>query len=141
MLNIYVCNSDQQIRNFKFIEKTSNDNLIKDIDYIEYRHKFYGWNFYDYGKEIDNDKIKNIRDKIISEAKNNNFQNVLMYFDKNSNNKDNNENNINNDNNINKDNNDNNDHALIIIRSIAEIPKLKGMHSEYYQPLLLYISY
>ena len=120
LLNIYVCNSDQQIKNIKFIEETSNDNLIQDKDYIEYRHKFYGWNFYDYGKEIDNDKIKDIRDKIISEAKNNNFQNVLIYFDKNS---------------------INNDNALKIMRSIAEIPKLKDKHSEYYQPLLLYISY
>ena len=120
LLNIYVCNSDQQIKNIKFIEETSNDNLIQDKDYIEYRHKFYGWNFYDYGKEIDKDKIKDIRDKIISEAKNNNFQNVLIYFDKNS---------------------TNNDNALKIMRSIAEIPKLEDMYSEYYQPLLLYISY
>ena len=120
LLNIYVCNSDQQIKNIKFIEEISNDNLIKDIDYIEYRHKFYGWNFYDYGKEIDNNKVKDIRDKITSEAKNGNFQNVLIYFDKNSN---------------------NNDNALKIMRSIAEIPRLKGKHSKYYQPLLLYISY
>ena len=120
LLNIYVCNSDQQIKRIKFIEETQNDNLIKDLDYIEYRHKFYGWNFYDYGKEIDNNKIKEIRDKIISETKNKNFQNVFIYFDKNSN---------------------NNENALKIMRSIAEIPKLKGTHSEYYQPLLLYISY
>ena len=96
-----------------------NDNLIQDIDYIEYRHKFYGWYFYDYRQELNNNKIKEIRDKIISEAKNKNFQNVVIYFDKNSN---------------------RNDNALRIMRSIAEIPKLKGTHSEYYQPLLLYIS-
>jgi hypothetical protein len=45
LLNIYVCNSDQQIKNIKLIEEISNNNnLIKDIDYIEYRHR----NFYDY---------------------------------------------------------------------------------------------
>ena len=60
LLNIYACNSDQQIKNIKFNEEISNDNLIQDIDYIEYRHKFYGWNFYDYGKEIDNNKIKEL---------------------------------------------------------------------------------
>ena len=119
MLNIYVCNSNQQIKNIKFMEE-QNDNLIQDIDYIEYRHKFYGWYFYDYRQELNNNKIKEIRDKIISEAKNKNFQNVVIYFDKNSN---------------------RNDNALRIMRSIAEIPKLKGTHSEYYQPLLLYISY
>ena len=27
------------------------------------------------------------------------------------------------------------------MKSIAEIPRLKGTHSEYYQPLLLFISY
>jgi hypothetical protein len=117
LLNIYVCNSDQQIKNIKLIEEISNNNnLIKDIDYIEYRHR----NFYDYGKGIDNDKIKGIRNKIIFEAKNEYFQNVLIYFNKNSN---------------------NNDNALNIMRSIAEIPKFKGMNSEYYQPLLLYNSY
>jgi len=116
-LNIYVCNSNEQIKNIKFIEE-----IIQEIDYIVYRHKFYGWNFYDYGKKIDNNKIEEIRDKIISEAKKKNFQNVIIYFDNNSNNND-------------------NDNALRIMRSIAEIPKLKGTHSEYYQPLLLYISY
>ena len=117
LLNIYVCNSDQQIRSIKFIEDVPNNNLIEDINYIEYRHKFYGWNFYDYGNINDN-KIKIIRNKIISEVKNKNFKNVLLYFVKNSNNND----------------------DLEIMKSIAQIRSLKGSKSEYYQPLLLYIS-
>ena len=74
-LNIYVCNSNEQIKNIKFIEE-----IIQDIDYIVYRHKFYGWNFYDYGKKIDNNKIEEIRDKIISEAKKKKFSKCYYIF-------------------------------------------------------------
>lgn len=120
LLNIYVCNSGGKIRNMKFIEESPNNNINQEIDYIEYRHKIYGWNFYDYGENIDNIKIKNIRDKIISEAEKNNYKNVLIYF-------------------VQKLND--NDNELKIMRSIAEIPNLEETQSEFYQPLLLYISY
>ena len=72
LLNIYVCNSNKQINKIKFIEEEPNNNLN------QYRHKFYGWNFYDYGKDIDDNKIKDIRDKIISEAKKKIFK--MFYY-------------------------------------------------------------
>ena len=118
LLNIFVCNSNNQINSVKFIEEIENKNTT---EYKIYCHKFYGWTFYDYGNELNEGKIKIIRNNILNETKNKNFKNVIICFVSNSNN--------------------NND--LLIMESIAEIPKLKGEgqhYSENHQPLLLYIS-
>ena len=46
LLNIYVINSYNQIETLKFVEENQNknENFLK--DYKEYKHRFYGWNFY-----------------------------------------------------------------------------------------------
>lgn len=111
LLNIYVINSYNQIETLKFVEENQNknENFLK--DYKEYKHRFYGWNFYVYENNIDENKINQIRDKISS---NNNSKNVILCFVPYV-------------------------YDLHIIKSVAEIPILKEC-SEDEQPLLLFIS-
>ena len=116
LLNIYIINSEQQILKMPFVKEIDNGEQ----DYKTYNHKFYGWTFYDYGKELNENIIKKVRTKIINEAKKDNFKNVVLYFASNS---------------------DNNNFDLKLLESVAEIIKQNGTSSEYYQPLILYVTY
>ena len=82
-LNIIICNSDEEIKGMKFLETTGKSEPK------EYIHKFYGWKFYDYGNQLD----VTIRNHILKQLKDfcrkNIFQNILLIFDKESNNHDN----------------------------------------------------
>ena len=82
-LNIIICNSDEEIKGMKFLETTGKREPK------EYIHKFYGWKFYDYGNQLD----VTIRNHILKQLKDfcrkNIFQNILLIFDKESNNHDN----------------------------------------------------
>jgi hypothetical protein len=57
-LNIIICNFNEEIQKMKFLENTQQ------TEPKEYIHKFYGWNFYDYGKDLDLRKIDKILDKL-----------------------------------------------------------------------------
>ena len=115
LLNIYILNSEQQVQKMRFLEEIENG---EQNDYKVYNHKFYGWTFYDYGKELNDNIIEKARNKIINEAKNDNFKNVVLYFVSN------------------KDNN----FDLKLLESIAEIVKQDETNSEYFQPLILYVT-
>ena len=115
LLNIYILNSEKQVQKMRFLEEIENG---EQNDYKVYNHKFYGWTFYDYGKELNDNIIEKARNKIINEAKNDNFKNVVLYFVSN------------------KDNN----FDLKLLESIAEIVKQDETNSEYFQPLILYVT-
>ena len=116
LLNIYILNSEHQVQKMPFVKEIENEEQ----EYKTYIHKFYGWTFYDYGKEINDNKIKKVRTKIIDEAKKDNFKNVVLYF---------------------VPNTDNNNFDLKLLKSIAEILKQEETNSEYFQPLILYVTY
>ena len=111
ILNIIICNSDKEIEGMKFLE-TTGERKPK-----EYIHKFYGWKFYDYGNQL-NENIRNdILEKLENFCQKNEFQSVLLIFDKGSN----------------DDNDDNNP-----IKMMKEI--IKKSEDLLFQPILIFIS-
>ena len=77
-LNIIICNSNEEIKKMKFLEINENEPN-------KYFHKFYGWKFIDYGNKLNETKIKNIFQQLKDFNKINIFQNILLIFDKDSN--------------------------------------------------------
>ena len=108
-LNIIICNPHEEIEGMKFLE-TTGERKPK-----EYIHKFYGWKFYDYGNQL-NENIRNdILKKLENFCRKNIFQNILLIFDKGY-----------------------NDH----INGIEMMKKIiKNSEDLLFQPILIYISY
>ena len=107
LLNIYVCNFNNEIQDMKFLEK----NL--EIQPKEYTHKFYGWKFYDYGNNLNEDIIADIINKLKDCKKI--FQNVLLIYDD-------------------KPNNEYNK-SLYIMKQLV-----RNTNDILFQPLLIYVS-
>lgn len=107
LLNIYVCNFNNEIQDMKFLEINS------EIQPKEYTHKFYGWKFYDYGNNLNEDIFTDIINKLKDCRKN--FQNVLLIYDD-------------------KPNNENNK-SLYIMKQLV-----KNTKDILFQPLLIYVS-
>ena len=108
MLNIIMCNFSQGI-DMNFLDKNEN------IEPKEYTHQFYGWKFYDFGRNINEAIINQILNKLIDFCSSKKFQNVLLIYD-------------------NKPKNDNNSSLLImkqIVRRANEI---------LFPPLIIYVS-
>ena len=117
LLNIFICNSSGQISKVKFIEL----QLPENIDYDLYNHKFYGWTFFEYENGLNKNNLIKIRKKSWDLAKSGKFQNVILCFVPNS-----------------LDFKDD----LEILKFFAEKPdKKEKVSSDYYQPLLLFVSY
>lgn len=110
LLNIFVCNFNNEIQKMKFLDKRT------DIEPKEYNHQFYGWKFYDYGNNLNENIINNIINKLKEFCSDSStFQNVLLIYDKES-------------------NNDNNN-SLLIMKQIVIYSK-----EFLFQPLIIYVS-
>ena len=77
-LNIIICNSNGEIKGMKFLE-------IDEVEPNKYFHKFYGWKFYDYGNQLNEKTLNKIFKQLQDFNKYNIFQNILLIFDKDSN--------------------------------------------------------
>ena len=108
MLNVFVCNFAQEIQ-MNFLDK----NI--DIEPKEYYHKFYGWKFYDYGRNTNENKISQILYKLKNLCSERKFQNVLLIYD--------------------NQPNDNNNSSLKIMKNIV-----KNLNEILFPPLMIFVS-
>lgn len=109
LLNIIICNFNGEIQNMNFLERVEQTIENEPLQYI---HKFYGWKFYDYGNQLNEQTINNIINKLKEFSQ---FQNILLIYD-------------------NQPNNDNNN-SLKIMRQLVRNSKDILFH-----PILLYVS-
>ena len=112
LLNIIICNFNEKIQEMKFLERVEQRRGNEPMQYI---HKFYGWKFYDYGNQLNEQKINNIINKLKEFSLGYQFQNILLIFDK-------------------QPNNDNND-SLNMMRQLVRNSKDILFH-----PILIYVS-
>ena len=108
LLNVFICNFDQEIQ-MNFLDK----NI--DIEPKEYYHKFYGWKFYDYGRNTNENKISQILYKLKNLCSERKFQNVLLIYD--------------------NQPNDNNNSSLKIMKNIV-----KNLNEILFPPLMIFVS-
>ena len=110
LLNIIISNFNEEIQSMKFLDKKT------DIEPKEYTHQFYGWKFYDYGNNLNENKIRDILNKLKEFCSDKNkFQNVLLIRD-------------------NMPNNDNNNSLLIMKQIVINSSDIL------FQPLIIYAS-
>ena len=109
LLNIIICNFNGEIQKMKFLERVEPRIENEPLQYI---HKFYGWKFYDYGNQLNEQNIDNIINKLIEFSQ---FQNILLIYD-------------------NQPNNDNNN-SLRIMRQLV-----RNSQDILFHPILIYVS-
>ena len=112
LLNIIICNFNEKIQEMKFLERVDQRRENEPKEYI---HQFYGWKFYDYGNQLNEQKINNIINKLKEFSLRYQFQNILIIFDK-------------------QPNNDNND-SLNMMKQLVRNSKDILFH-----PILIYVS-
>jgi hypothetical protein len=78
LLNIIICYSNEKIQEMKFLERTDQGRENEPKQYI---HQFYGWNFYDYRNQLNEQKINNIINKLKEFSLGYQFQIILLIFD------------------------------------------------------------
>jgi hypothetical protein len=112
LLNIIICNFNEKIQEMKFLERVDQRRENEPKEYI---HQFYGWKFYDYGNQLNEQKINNVINKLKEFSLRYQFQNILIIFDK-------------------QPNNDNND-SLKLMKQLVRNSKDILFH-----PILIYVS-
>ena len=109
LLNIFVCNFGEIIQRMKFLD------INRNIDPREYTHQFYGWKFYDYGNNLNQNRRNIIINKIKTFCSDKKYQNVLLIKDDGP--------------------KDDNNRSLLIMREIV-----RHSNEILFQPLIIYVS-
>ena len=109
LLNIFVCNFGEIIQQMKFLD------INRNIDPREYTHQFYGWKFYDYGNNLNQNRRNIIINKIKTFCSDKKYQNVLLIKDDGP--------------------KDDNNRSLLIMREIV-----RHSNEILFQPLIIYVS-